>query len=80
MVVVKKHAERWARNRENLKAVKEKGPRGVYILLDGSTPMYIGRGKIYSRVRKHFYSRSKSKYWDHFSWFEIRDEKLQQEV
>ncbi len=80
MRLVTKHADRWARNRKNLKAVKAMGCHGVYILLDGSTPMYVGRGEIFRRLRRHFASKSKAGYWDHFSWFEIKNHALQKEV
>jgi hypothetical protein len=37
-------------------------------------PMYVGKGKIASRVRGHAKKgSSKSKYWDHFSWFVIKN-------
>jgi hypothetical protein len=37
----------WARNKENIKAIpssKEPGGIGVYILFDGSMPVYVCKG------------------------------------
>src|SRR6516164_7877753 len=48
------------------------GVERVYVLSHGAMPMYVGKGKIASRVRGHAKRAStKSKYWDHFSWFVI---------
>jgi hypothetical protein len=77
MSLVSKHGELWARNEENFGELRDApgNPRGVYILCDGSMPLYVGRGKIASRIEKHSRSKSKGQYWDHFTWYEIQSEK-----
>ena len=52
MALVHKFGEMWARNTKNIKDVpgKSKGGQGVYILYDGSTPIYIGKGNIRTRL------------------------------
>lgn len=54
MALIKKFGEMWARNRENIALIpgSKQGGRGVYILYDGSTPVYIGMGNIRQRIRK----------------------------
>ena len=64
----------WARNDKNISALKTRNgrPFGVYVLCDGSMPIYVGKGDIYKRVLKRHRKRSsKSKFWDHFRWFQI---------
>jgi hypothetical protein len=46
--------EMWARNDENIESIlgsKECG-QGIYILFDGSAPVFIGRRNIRQRIRK----------------------------
>ena len=54
MALIDKFGERWARNTENIKDKRlpgrRKGGQGVYILYDGSTPVYIGKGNIRARL------------------------------
>ncbi len=79
MRVVSRYGIRWARtpaNISNLRGDKIADPHGVYILCDGSLPVYVGRGRIWERIRQHEQGR-KGRYWDHFTWFAIDD--LQQE-
>jgi len=44
--------EMWARNLKNIKRIpgskSPQGDQGVYILYDGSMPVYSGKGKIKS--------------------------------
>jgi hypothetical protein len=49
-------------------------------LYDGSMPLYIGKGNIHHRLYRHRASMSKSRYWDYFSWYEIKNEKLRGEI
>src|SRR5207247_8158385 len=71
----------WARNKENIRRLREIGKLyGVYVLCDGSMPVYIGRGKISSRVRRHQRSKSRGQFWDHFSWYAIPNRRFEADV
>jgi hypothetical protein len=61
----------WARNLENVNHVPRarNGGQGIYILYDGSTPVYIGKGNIRTRLRQHRRSKRLGQLWDHFSWY-----------
>ena len=70
--LVSRYGTRWARNTENLARLRQERPlSGVYVLYDGSTPVYIGRGKIASRIRQAQRSKRRGQSWDHFSWYGI---------
>jgi len=74
MAVVGLYGLRWPRNKENLARLKKvMGKRtGLYVLANGSMPLYIGKGRVARRVLTHDRpGASKSKYWNYFSWFEI---------
>jgi len=43
-------------------------------------PLYIGKGKIASRIKSHARSKSKGQYWDHFTWYEIQSEKYRKDI
>jgi hypothetical protein len=69
----------WARNRANIDTIpgtKEKDGQGVYVLYDGSMPVYVGKGNIRSRIRKAKNSLSRGNLWDHFSWYAISNAAL----
>jgi len=71
----------WARNKENIRRLREIGKLyGVYVLCDGSMPVYIGRGKISSRIRRHQRSKSRGQFWDHFSWYAIPNRRFEADV
>lgn len=75
MTLVGEHGFSWPRNEKNLAQIKKvlRGKKGVYVLSHGAMPMYVGKGKIASRVNGHAKTKSsKSKYWDHFTWFVIK--------
>jgi len=75
MAFVKRYGRMWARNAENLALMKSKGDiKGIYVLHDGSMPVYVGRGVIWNRIGRHSQSKSRSQYWDYFSWFETNSE------
>ena len=41
------YGDQWARNKKNIEALRRRGKFwGVYVLCDGSMPIYIGRGRI----------------------------------
>jgi hypothetical protein len=84
MELIKQFGERWARNSENIKDKrmpgKSKGGQGVYILYDGSTPVYIGKGNIRARLMDAEKDKRRRESWDHFSWYVIKDESLRHDV
>jgi hypothetical protein len=64
----------WPRNRANLRNLKAlMGKRtGLYVLANGSMPLYIGKGKVAKRIGNHARpGKAKSAYWNYFSWFEV---------
>ncbi len=49
--LVSSYGSLWARNRENISRLRAMGKLyGVYVLCDGSMPVYIGRGRLSSRI------------------------------
>jgi hypothetical protein len=76
--------ERWARNSDNIKDKrmpgKSRGGQGVYVLYDGSTPVYIGKGNIRQRLRDADKDKRRRKSWDRFSWYVIKDKGLIHDV
>lgn len=63
--------EMWARNTANISSIppSSQGGKGVYILYDGSMPVYIGKGNIRLRIRQHRRSKRLGQLWEHFSWY-----------
>lgn len=53
----------------------KEGGQGVYVLYDGSFPVYVGKGKIRQRLRAAHRSERRGRLWDHFSWFALGDMK-----
>lgn len=79
--LVSKYGSLWARNRENIGKLRREGKLfGVYVLCDGSMPVYIGRGKLTRRITGHMRSKSRGQFWDHFSWFALADRKFEADV
>jgi hypothetical protein len=76
--LVSEYGRLWARNLKNIKELENRV--GVYVLCDGSMPIYIGKGNLHSRIGHHHRSESKGEYWDHFSWFTIPDGRLRADV
>ena len=76
--LVRECGEMWLRNKENIEGVlgSKEGGQGVYVLYDGSMPVYIGRGNIRRRIRGAHHSKSRGDYWDHFSWYALSDPSL----
>ncbi len=74
MRVVTKYGTMWARNAENIAKIpgSKEGGLGVYILFDGSMPMYVGKGKIKRRIIGASTSKRRGQLWDHFSWYAIK--------
>jgi hypothetical protein len=81
MAFVKMYGKMWARNEENLDALKDLGHlEGVYVLHDGSMPVYVGRGVIWRRISSHERSHTRGQYWDYFSWFAINSKSNEKDV
>jgi hypothetical protein len=78
MRLVRKFGEMWARNPENIENIPdtEQGGQGVYILYDGSMPVYVGKGNIKRRIRGARNSKSRSPFWDRFSWYLINNSEV----
>jgi hypothetical protein len=71
----------WARNKQNIRQLRTAGKLwGVYVLCDGSMPVYIGRGRLASRITRHQRSKSRGQFWDHFSWYAISDRRFEADV
>jgi hypothetical protein len=82
VALIDRFGERWARNPENIEQVpgRSKGGQGVYVLYDGSTPVYIGKGNIRQRLRAADKSDRRGSCWDRFSWYVIEDKTLIHDV
>src|SRR5258708_16176734 len=76
--LVSRCGEMWARNLENINRIQgsKHGGKGVYVLYDGSMPVYVGKGNIKSRVRGARRSKTRGQFWDHFSWYLLDDKKM----
>jgi hypothetical protein len=81
-VLVTKYGRMWAKNSENMKRLlAEAGDgRGVYVLYDGSMPMYVGKGVVYDRIAIAKRSTRRKEFWDHFSWYLLADVDLMHDV
>ncbi len=69
----------WARNTPNIGLVPE-GGEGVYVLHDGSTPVYIGMGNLQERLGVARKSKRRGQMWDHFSWYILTDPGFNREI
>jgi hypothetical protein len=72
--IIAHRGEMWPRNATNIDLVpghEDDGGQGIYILFDGSTPVYVGRGNIRHRLKDARASKRRSQSWDHFSWYGI---------
>jgi hypothetical protein len=83
MALVERCGEMWARNTKNIKKVPahREGGQGVYVLYDGSTPVYVGKGNIQARLRKaNDKSKRRGNSWDYFSWYILKNRHLVHDV
>jgi hypothetical protein len=82
LALINQFGEMWARNDENIEDVPGSSQRGqgVYILYDGSTPVYVGKGNIRQRLRDADASNRRGNSWDHFSWYILKDKRLIHDV
>jgi hypothetical protein len=79
--IVTQYGTMWARNDVNIEKIPEgKRGSGVYILFDGSMPMYVGKGEIKDRIIDAAKSKRRGQLWDHFSWYAIKDPKLMHDI
>jgi hypothetical protein len=81
-VLIFHRGELWPRNTANIEAIpgSREGGQGIYILFDGSTPVYVGRGNIRQRIRKARDSKRRGRCWDHFSWYVVPDKAQEREL
>jgi hypothetical protein len=81
MKIVMRYGTMWARNQENIGRLSEiKAGNGVYILFDGSMPMYVGKGKIKTRILGAHASKRRGEMWDHFSWYAIKNTNMMHDI
>jgi hypothetical protein len=82
MRVVRRYGTMWARNETNIAKIpsSRKGGRGVYVLFDGSMPMYVGKGNIKSRIEEACRHRRRQHLWDHFSWYTIKNPAMMHDI
>ena len=71
-----------ARNKGNIQRVPgpKEGGQGVYILYDGSMPVYLGKGNMHHRIRSAARSKRRGRLWDYFSWHGIADTALRHDI
>jgi len=77
-MVLKDKAEMKDRTPANLNGIPRprEGWKGVYILFDRSMPVYVGKGNIKIRIKKHAKSERLGRFWDQFSWYIPHDQSL----
>ena len=82
MQIVTRYGTMWARNAENIAKIpgSSDGGLGVYILFDGSMPMYVGKGKIRRRIIGASRSERRGQLWDHFSWYAIKNPHMMHDI
>jgi hypothetical protein len=82
MRVVRLYGTMWARNEANIAKIPShrKGGRGVYVLFDGSMPMYVGKGNIRGRIKDACASERRTNLWDHFSWYSIKNPAMMHDI
>ena len=68
--LIRNYGRLWARNKDNFNRLPKQ--TGVYVLCDGSMPVYIGQTiNLSKRMFQHNRSKTKKLFWDHFSWFAV---------
>jgi hypothetical protein len=82
MQIVTQYGTMWARNTTNIRKIPSSGSGGfgVYILFDGSMPVYVGKGNIRHRVSDARRSKRRGQLWDRFSWYALADPKMMHDV
>lgn len=81
-MLISAYGEMWARNEENINQIprSKDGGQGVYVLYDGSMPVYVGKGNIHWRICDARRSKRRGQFWDYFSWYIVPDPKLRHDV
>jgi|SRR5580700_5342437 hypothetical protein len=79
MRIVRQYGTMWARNEENIANIP-RGRKGVYVLFDGSMPMYAGKGNIRSRIKEACRHRRREHLWDRFSWYSIKNPAMRHDI
>jgi hypothetical protein len=71
MQIVTAYGAMWARNTKNIRRIPASGSggKGVYILFDGSMPVYVGNGNIRHGITDARRSKRRGQLWDRFSWY-----------
>jgi len=77
--LVTNFGEMWAKNPENIKSLSAKD-QGVYVLYDGSMPMYVGMGYIRRRIKNAANSLRRGEMWDHFSWYVLTEPGMMRDI
>lgn len=77
--IVSAYGTMWARNAGNIRAIPHTAT-GVYILFDGSMPVYVGKGNIQERIIRARHSTRRGQLWDHFSWYALGDPRAMHDI
>jgi len=82
MQIVSSYGTMWARNTKNIRRIpgSREGGKGVYILFDGSMPVYVGKGNIRHRITDARRSKRRGQLWDRFSWYALKDPKMMHDI
>lgn len=82
MHVVTQYGTMWARNTKNINHVPSRsaGGVGIYVLYDGSMPVYVGKGNIKWRIMDARRSKRRGPFWDRFSWYALPEAKAIHDV
>jgi hypothetical protein len=81
--IIGRYGKLWTRAPKNLKKLASEeleDVTGVYVLYNGTMPVYIGRGRISQQIHRHDRNHKKNQFWEHFSWYEIQREGLDKEI
>jgi hypothetical protein len=80
--VVAQYGTMWARNAKNIKLIPDvcSGGVGIYILFDGSMPVYVGKGNIKERIVRAKRSKSRGQKWDRFSWYALNGTSMMHDI
>jgi hypothetical protein len=74
MRMICEYGEMWPRNEENIRQIPKK--KGVYVLYDGSMPMYVGKGILRRRIGTARKGKYRGQFWDHFSWYVLKNPRM----